>query len=101
MAPVMATKPLNLLLPSSPAILISCEGVGAARSGRSIKIVDAGAADFRGFTMTMSGAVCGVAAIDLSRRAARRAAGLLHLRSSIVALRRAAIAGGWRLVLNT
>ena len=88
MAPVIATKPLSLLLPSSPATASICEGVSADRSGRSINIVDAGAADFRGFTMTMSGAVCGVAAIDLRRRAARRAAGLLHLRSSIVALRR-------------
>ena len=97
----MATKPLSLLLPSSPAILISWVGVSADRSGRSINIVDAGAAVLMGDTMTMSGAVCGEAAIDFRRRAARRAAGLLHLRSSIVALRRAAIAGGWRLVLNT
>ena len=84
----MATKPLNLLLPSSPAILISWVGVSADRSGRSINIVDAGAAVLMGDTMTMSGAVCGEAAIDFRRRAARRAAGLLHLRSSIVALRR-------------
>ena len=73
MAPVIATKPLNLLLPSSPAILINWVGVRAARSGRSTKIVDAGAAVLSGFTITISGAVSGVAAIDLSRRAAWRA----------------------------
>ena len=70
MAPVIATKPLNLLLPSSPAIFINWVGVSAARSGRSINIVDAGAAVFMGDTMTMSGAVSGVAAMDLSRRGA-------------------------------
>ena len=83
MAPVIATKPLSLLLPSSPAILISWVGVSADRSGRSINIVDAGAAVLMGDTMTMSGAVCGVAAIDL-RRAARRPAGRLRCSSSMV-----------------
>ena len=63
-----ATKPLSLLLPSSPAI--DELGASAARSGRSINIVDAGAAVLMGDTMTMSGAVCGEAAIDFRRRAA-------------------------------
>ena len=84
MAPVMATKPLNLLLPSSPAILMNCEGVSAERSGRSITKVDAGAAVLSGFTITISGAVSGVAAIDLRRRAARRPAGRLRCSSSMV-----------------
>ena len=60
---------------------MSCEGVGAARSGRSINIVDAGAV-LMGDT-AMSGAVCGEAAIDFRRRVAWRAAGLLHLRSIV------------------
>merc|ERR1719155_337582 len=69
-------------------------GVRAARSGRSTKIVDAGAAVLRGFTITISGAVSGVAAmdlrrrgaaaIDLRRRAARRPAGRLRCSSSMV-----------------
>ena len=94
MAPVMATKPLNLLLPSSPAILMNWVGVNEERSGRSITNVDAGAADLRGLTITISGAVSGVAAMDLRRRgaaamdlrrrAARRPAGRLRCSSSMV-----------------